>query len=78
MKNGYMIGQCDSCLEGMEEDFKVLGWELGHDVANAEDSLDDFRLGCIDDWVDGSIEGTAVGCIEGTKAFMMVAVMAIH
>ncbi len=34
----------------MEEDFKVLGWELGHDVANAEerrDCLDDFPLSCI-------------------------------
>ncbi len=48
-----MIGQRDSSLEGMEEDSKVLGWELAHDVANAEDCLDGFRLGCIDGWVDG-------------------------
>ncbi len=76
--SGCMRGQRDSCLEGMGKDCKVLGWELGHDVANAEDCSDDFRLGCIDGWVDGSIEGTAVGCIDGTKALMMVALMEIH
>ncbi len=65
-----MIGQRDSSLEGMEEDCKVLGWELGHNAANAEDCFDDFPLSCID--------GTAVGCIDGTKALMMIAVMAIH
>ncbi len=73
-----MLGHRDSCLEGMEEDCKVLGWDLGHDVANAEDCLDDFPLSCIDDWVDGSIEGTAVSFIDGTKALTMIAEMAIH
>ena len=46
-EGGYMLGHRDSYLEGMEEDCKVLGWDLGHDVANAEDCLDDFPLSCI-------------------------------
>ncbi len=43
LKDGYMIGQRDSCLEGMEEDCKVLGWELGHDVANEEERRGQLR-----------------------------------
>ncbi len=42
MKDEYMIGQRDRCLEGLDEDCKVLGWELGHDVTIAKDCLDDF------------------------------------
>ncbi len=45
---------------------------------NAEDSLGDFPLSYIDDWVEGSIEGASVGCFDDTKAFMMVAVMEIR
>ena len=55
---------------------RYLAGNLGHDV---EDSLDDFRLGCIDGWDDGSIkEQQWAACIDGTKAFMMVTLMAIH
>ncbi len=41
-EGGYMLGHRDSYLEGKVEDCKVLGWDLGHDVAIAKDCLDDF------------------------------------
>ncbi len=43
LKDGYMIEQRDSWLEVMEEDCKVLGWELGHDVANEEERRGQLR-----------------------------------
>ena len=47
MEDGYMIWQFDGWRDGIEEDCKeggLHGWELGHDVANVQDCLDDFRL----------------------------------